>query len=39
MNRHQAHDVILHSDRGSQYTSNDFRKAIAKYGVRQSDLV
>lgn len=27
---------ILHSDRGSQYTSREFREAIAKYGIRQS---
>ena len=29
-------DLILHSDRGSQYTSGDFRTAIAKYGINQS---
>ena len=27
---------IIHSDRGSQYTSEDYRKAIEKYGIRQS---
>lgn len=27
---------ILHSDRGSQYTSEDYRNAIEKYGIRQS---
>ena len=30
----KAHDVILHSDRGSQYTSELYRKAIDKYGIR-----
>ena len=29
-------DSIFHSDRGSQYTSNDFRKLIAKHGLKQS---
>ena len=28
--------AILHSDRGSQYTSERYRKAINKYGIRQS---
>jgi len=28
--------AILHSDRGTQYTSESFRKAIARYGIRQS---
>lgn len=27
---------IFHSDRGSQYTSNDFRKLIRKYNLKQS---
>ena len=27
---------ILHSDRGSQYTIEDYRNAIEKYGIRQS---
>ena len=27
---------ILHSDRGSQYTSELYRKAIRRYGIRQS---
>ena len=31
-----AKGSILHSDRGSQYTGNDFRKLIAKYGLKQS---
>jgi transposase InsO family protein len=31
-----ARGVILHSDRGSQYTSEAFREAIAKYGINQS---
>jgi transposase InsO family protein len=29
-------DAILHSDRGTQYTSELYRKAISKYGIRQS---
>ena len=28
--------VILHSDRGSQYTSRAYRDAISKYGIQQS---
>jgi transposase InsO family protein len=28
--------VIFHSDRGSQYTSNDFQQACHRYGIRQS---
>ena len=28
--------AILHSDRGTQYTSELYRKAINKYGIRQS---
>lgn len=28
--------AILHSDRGTQYTSELYRKAIHKYGIRQS---
>lgn len=28
--------AIVHSDRGSQYTSEVYRSAIAKYGIRQS---
>ena len=31
-----AHDAIFHSDRGSQYGSTPFRKALAKAGLRQS---
>ena len=31
-----AHDAIFHSDRGSQYGSTSFRKALAKAGLRQS---
>ena len=30
------HGAILHSDRGSQYTSELYRKAIKKYDIRQS---
>ena len=29
-------DCILHSDRGTQYTSELYRKAISRYGIRQS---
>lgn len=29
-------DAIIHSDRGSQYSSNDFRKLLKKHGLRQS---
>lgn len=28
--------AIIHSDRGTQYTSETYRKAVAKYGIRQS---
>ena len=28
--------LILHSDRGSQYTSEEYRKTLEKYGIRQS---
>ena len=28
--------AIIHSDRGSQYTSEKYRKAVAKYGIVQS---
>lgn len=28
--------AIIHSDRGTQYTSKTYRKAAAKYGIRQS---
>jgi putative transposase len=31
-----AKDAIIHSDRGSQYSSNDFRKLLSKNGLRQS---
>lgn len=31
-----AENVILHSDRGSQYTSDAFRDEIRKYGITQS---
>ncbi len=31
-----AHHTIFHSDRGSQYGSTAFRKALAKAGLRQS---
>ena len=29
-------DAIIHSDRGSQYSSNDFRKLLKQHGFRQS---
>ena len=28
--------AIIHSDRGTQYTSEAYRKAVAKYGIHQS---
>lgn len=28
--------AVIHSDRGTQYTSETYRKAAAKYGIRQS---
>lgn len=31
-----AKDAIIHSDRGSQYSSNNFRKLLSKHGLRQS---
>ena len=27
---------MIHSDRGSQYTSEAYRKAVVEYGIRQS---
>jgi len=33
---HDAHGMILHSDRGSQFTSTDFRETLARYGAVQS---
>ena len=32
----KTQNAIFHSDRGSQYTSHDFRKLIAKRSLRQS---
>lgn len=32
----QMRGAIIHSDRGTQYTSETYRKAAAKYGIRQS---
>ena len=29
---------IIHSDRGSQYTSEEYRAAVKKYGIIQSDI-
>jgi len=34
--RQGAYGMIFHSDRGSQYTSDDFRASLAKYGAIQS---
>ena len=34
--RQRAYGMIFHSDRGSQYTSGDFRASLAKYGAIQS---
>jgi len=36
MGLHRAKGVIFHSDRGSQYTSEEFRKSIKAFGVLQS---
>jgi transposase InsO family protein len=36
MGLHKAKGVILHSDRGSQYTSGEFRECIKGLGVQQS---
>ena len=33
---HGARDMILHSDRGSQFTSTLFRQALNKFGANQS---
>ena len=34
--RHKARKMIFHSDRGSQYTSHDFRVSLAKFDAAQS---
>lgn len=34
--RQKAFGMIFHTDRGSQYTSGDFRASLAKYGAIQS---
>ena len=34
--RYPIRGAILHSDRGSQYTSEEFRKKLKAYGVTQS---
>ena len=31
-----VHGAIIHSDRGAQYTSDLYRRAITQYGIRQS---
>lgn len=33
---HNARGMILHSDRGSQFTSQNFRNSLARYGAVQS---
>ncbi|MDR3666189.1 MAG: IS3 family transposase [Ignavibacteriaceae bacterium] len=35
-NRKPGKDIIFHSDRGSQYTSNKVRNILKRYGFRQS---
>ena len=32
----ELRNAIIHSDRGSQYTSKEYREAINHYGIRQS---
>ncbi|USR79032.1 DDE-type integrase/transposase/recombinase [Arcanobacterium pinnipediorum] len=34
--KHSLQDVIIHSDQGSQYFSEDYRKLLRALGVRQS---
>lgn len=34
--RYKLKDCILHSDRGSQYTSEEFRRVLARASVKQS---
>ncbi|WP_353888253.1 IS3 family transposase [Arcanobacterium pinnipediorum] len=34
--KHSLQDVIIHSDQGSQYFSEDYRKLLGTLGVRQS---
>jgi len=34
--RHNLRDTIFHSDRGSQYTSKEFRDTLQMYGMKQS---
>lgn len=34
--RHFPQDVLVHSDRGSQYCSTDFKRLLLQYGLRQS---
>lgn len=36
LNHPDLRGAICHSDRGSQYTSNEYREAIKKYGIQQS---
>lgn len=36
MNRDLPEGMIFHSDRGSQYCSKEFRKALGRYKIRQS---
>ena len=32
----ELRNAIIHSDRGSQYTSKEYREVISLYGIRQS---
>lgn len=34
--RQPPKELVFHSDRGSQYTSKQYRKLLANYGVRAS---
>jgi transposase InsO family protein len=34
--RHRPHDVIVHSDRGSQYCSQDYQRMLSEHGLRCS---
>lgn len=34
--KHTVKDVLLHSDQGSLYTSGNFKKILAEYGIQQS---
>jgi len=36
INKGDKHDLIAHSDRGSQYTSKKYRNQLGKHGITQS---